>query len=116
MNTDNPKLVANACDLETLNSQLQQLIETLELSVQSDQWSELAELDQQVNRLVHFCVVQGRIKEPSIHHKVLFLARLYRRVIEQVTVQRDSVAKQLQQEKRRHKMANSYQIANNICA
>ena len=102
--------------LAELDRLLQQLIDDLEMAVQAQDWTGLVEIDTQVNELVHFCVAQGNIKQPMIKQKVQFLARLYRQVIEQVGQERDAVALQLKQEKQTQKVANSYQIASNICA
>ncbi len=102
--------------LQNLSVRLQRLIDDLEMSAHTNDWSAMADIDQQVNQLVHFCVSQGNIKSPEIHQKVMFITRLYRRVIEQVAQEREAVALQLKQEKQNQKMANSYQMASNICA
>jgi len=102
--------------LEDLNRQLQDLIDVISDMAQHQEWSDLADIDQRVNRLVHCCVEAGQINEPSIHRKVMSMARIYRQVIDLLSQERSAIHQQWQNTKQSKKMQAGYKAAGSACA
>lgn len=102
--------------LNTLNCQLQELLDSMNLLVQSQSWAELHDMDQQVNELVRTCVNDGYINEPSINRKVMFIARRYREMIAALSADRAAALEQINQDKQRLKVSACYQATNSACA
>lgn len=102
--------------LVSLDGQLQELIDSITEIAEYQDWAALETIDQQVNQLVHTCIANGVVHEASIHRKVMYIARLYRSVIETLCAERDAAHQQLAMDKQQQKVANCYQVARNICA
>lgn len=98
----------NKANLMTLESNLLELNEDLEIIIEHQDWDRLSVLDSQVNALVRQCVESGVIALDTISNKVNHIARLYRHTIKLIQFERDQTKLKIEEGKTGQKANNAY--------